>query len=377
MPRTERVHHLLELCCKHRLPFATFFGPGEEDQYTYLQAETEPVRVDAVSQITRHEGFVVAPFFPSGLHPILVIKPEITIRNDAFTDELYNRLCSTGNPGGKPTAGYAASSMSREEYLEAAGRLIGDIWEGKADKVVLSRILVKKRPVHFDPVTFFYLLHREYPGAFVFLLQLPCYGTWIGATPELLLKKEGATVETMALAGTRHNLKASKPYFFDKKDQREQQFVSNHIEAILGRFGIEEYYRSHGKVLHAGQAMHLLTSFSFPAAYLESMLGTFLSELHPTPAVCGHPRDNARDLITHYEKHDRELYAGFLGTVCNEYQLDLRVNLRCMKATPDELVLYAGGGLTGDSVAEKEWDETVLKFSTLLQVLEKMQTFAP
>jgi len=376
MPRTERLHHLLELCCKTRLPFATFFDPGEEDQYTYLQAETEPVRVDAVSQITRHEGFVVAPFLPSNLHPILVIKPEITFRNDAFPDELYDRLCTTRSPDGQLTDGYAAAALSREEYLETAGRLIGDIWEGKADKVVLSRILVKKRPAHFDPVTFFYLLHREYPGAFVYLLHLPGYGTWAGATPELLLKKEGATIETMALAGTRHNLKASKSYFFDEKDHREQQFVSNHIEALLGRFGIEEYYRSHGKVLHAGHAMHLLTSFSFPAAYLENMLDTFISELHPTPAVCGYPGENALDLISRYEKHDRELYAGFLGTICNDYQLDLRVNLRCMKVTPDELVLYAGGGLTGDSVAEKEWEETVLKFSTLLKVLEKMQNFA-
>ncbi len=95
----------------------------------------------------------------------------------------------------------------------------------------------------------------------------------------------------------------------------------------------------------------------------------FISALHPTPAVCGLPKERALELIYKTEMHNREYYAGYCGPINYQGKTDLFVNLRCMKILPDKLALYIGGGLTAKSDPEKEWEETVLKANTLLSVI--------
>jgi len=98
-------------------------------------------------------------------------------------------------------------------------------------------------------------------------------------------------------------------------------------------------------------------------------MAEFITNLHPTPAVCGLPKDKSLELILQTEKHNREYYAGYCGPINYQNKTDLFVNLRCMKILEDQLALFVGGGLTKDSVPTKEWDETVLKAKTLLSRL--------
>ena len=95
-----------------------------------------------------------------------------------------------------------------------------------------------------------------------------------------------------------------------------------------------------------------------------------LQLLHPTSAVCGVPLDTSLEFIRKHEGYDRQLYTGYLGPVNFGDRIDIYVNLRCLQLLPEKAVLYSGAGITQDSIAEKEWDETELKLNTLLKVIQ-------
>jgi isochorismate synthase len=91
-------------------------------------------------------------------------------------------------------------------------------------------------------------------------------------------------------------------------------------------------------------------------------------DLHPTPAVSGTPRKDALDWIRSEEKHERQFYAGIIGSM-DEHSMNLYVNLRCAQIIGSDIYLYVGGGFTADSIPEKEWEETENKSKTLLNLL--------
>ena len=97
--------------------------------------------------------------------------------------------------------------------------------------------------------------------------------------------------------------------------------------------------------------------------------------MHPTPAVCGLPRNNAKDFVLKNENYHRSFYTGFLGEInmedknLNSKNSSLFVNLRCMEIRNEKASIYVGGGITKDSVAKKEWEETVSKSKTMKKVL--------
>jgi isochorismate synthase len=105
----------------------------------------------------------------------------------------------------------------------------------------------------------------------------------------------------------------------------------------------------------------------------ENKLAEFLDELHPTPSVCGLPKDVSMDVIRNTEKHRREYYSGFLGPVNIDNEWNLYVNLRSMKSLETELEYYLGAGITKGSNAEDEWEETNNKMNTLKTIVESLK----
>jgi isochorismate synthase len=95
-----------------------------------------------------------------------------------------------------------------------------------------------------------------------------------------------------------------------------------------------------------------------------------LDLLHPTSAVCGMPKTRSQEFLKKQESFQRELFSGYLGPVNMNDETHLFVNLRCMQIQPQHAILYAGAGVTEDSIPEKEWIETQLKCDTLLDVLK-------
>jgi isochorismate synthase len=232
-------------------------------------------------------------------------------------------------------------------------------------KVVLSR-KESLDLTDFDLFELFKKLVHEYQSAFVYFFYHPKIGTWLGATPEQLLKANSTGFETMALAGTQKATDAN-PIVWQKKEQEEQQFVTDYIvsklNALSTKVEVSEAYS-----VKAGNLWHIRTDISglFGAQF---NLKKAIQLLHPTPAVCGLPKQPSKAFIIANEAYNRSFYTGFLGELNVDLASDLFVNLRCMQIENKQAHLYMGCGITKDSFPEKEWSESVNKSMTIKRIL--------
>lgn len=205
---------------------------------------------------------------------------------------------------------------------------------------------------------------RKIPSGFYLHLQCSKTGAWAGASPETLARFHGSQFSTMALAGTR--LAADNDKEWGIKEIQEQGYVADYIEDIFLRNGIT-YIKFPRTTLTAGRVAHLCNRF---AANVVSMSAAELlvSELHPTPALCGLPTAIAKTAISKIESHPRTYYGGYLGPVTSS-GFDYFVNLRSLTFDKDSQILFCGGGLTVDSNEDSEWSETEAKSQTMKTIL--------
>jgi len=362
-----KLNQLLNLCLQKNIPFASYRLPGEKNTRTWVQLSGKFNFYENIFEVKDKTGFIYAPFHRETNFPIVFFEPELIFENDEFDKNLIEDISE--KPSLYPKYDFEIpDEIGKLEYLEQAKTYIGS-FDRDFQKAILSRVRLENKPKGFDSGNFFMDLIKAYPGAYCHLINIPGTGTWVGATPETLLRLDKDTAQSISLAGTMKSPEKGQSVTWKKKELEEQQIVTRYIESIFEKLNIREYVKEETKNLIAGNAVHLATKFSFNKSYIENKLGDFLGDLHPTPAVCGLPKDKALDLILKTEKHNREFYSGFLGTLNLNGQTDLFVNLRCMKILPDKLALYVGGGLTKDSDPEKEWEETELKAGTLLKLI--------
>jgi isochorismate synthase len=291
----------------------------------------------------QEKGFLVADF--------LVKHPLILMTNDL--NQQFDFKFSAEKP----------YQSSHEEYIDQAKRIHQQISSGKCEKVVLSRtksVFYDTNFLHAD----FERLCDLYPTAFVYIASTEKYGTWIGATPELLLQKTGNLCETVALASTK---KKDDKTDWTNKEYFEQAVVNEFIVQRLHEIGCEAIESSERNEVVAGPLKHLRNKITFasPSTPLERLIHS----LHPTPAVSGLPQKEAIEVIEQVEQHERTLYAGVIG-VLDEQSSALFVNLRCAQVFENEVCLYVGGGHTAASNSNAEWVETENKAKTLLNVLQ-------
>jgi isochorismate synthase len=231
-------------------------------------------------------------------------------------------------------------------------------------KFVFSRAFLYPSERKEVPSVFLRLLDAL-PSAFVFMVNHPRYGMWMGATPETFLSASNGTLKTQALAGTR---KAGTSGAWGKKEVEEQEYVAAHIRENLRKADVV-FREAATATIKAGPVEHLLTRFEI-TTFNRTTVEMLVSNLHPTPAVCGTPTPAAMSLIRELEPIPRGYYTGFLGPVFSPKEFKLYVNLRSMQVFSNALALRLGGGITKDSVIEHEWEETLLKAQTLLGVLK-------
>lgn len=232
-------------------------------------------------------------------------------------------------------------------------------------KVVLSRKETVDL-VDFDCVTAFEKLVQLYPTTFVYCFYHPKVGIWLGATPEQLLKATNKEFKTMALAGTQKDA-GSNAVVWPKKEQEEQQFVTDYIVEKVKNIA-SEVLVSNPYSIKAGSVWHIKTDIS-GSLNSSSTLKEVIQLLHPTPAVCGLPKDKSKAFILENENYDRTFYTGFLGELNRENKTDLFVNLRCMEFSGSKAHLFMGCGITKDSIPEKEWEESSNKSATMKKIL--------
>lgn len=270
--------------------------------------------------------------------------------------------------------GNRAHDATEAEFKELVARAVTGIREDAFQKVVLSRAKHIPLAAPANPITLFTDLCEKYPTAFVSLISSPETGTWLGASPEILasINAEG-TFRTIALAGTqaRADFDSLADATWRQKEIEEQALVSRYIINCFKKIRLREFDERGPRTVQAGNLIHLRTDFLVDtlAVNFPELATTMTQLLHPTSAVCGMPKPAATAFINSFEGYDRGMYSGFLGPVGTANGSHLFVNLRCMQLFYQQATLYAGAGITQDSIPEREWKETAMKMEVMKRVL--------
>ncbi len=273
----------------------------------------------------------------------------------------------------------AVSGNSSESFRAAVAQAVAAIKRHEFQKVVLSKQKEAAMPEGFNPAEVFVELGKSYPNAFVSFFAIPQVGVWMGATPEILVSVDRHQIfRTMALAGTqaKGTLTNLQQATWTQKEIAEQAMVSRYIINCFKKIRLREFEENGPRTVAAGKLIHLRTDFEVDMRVTNfPQLGTvMLNLLHPTSAVCGMPKPAAMEFIAVHEQYDRALYSGYIGSVNISGESHLFVNLRCMQLQANSLILYAGAGITEDSIPEKEWNETEMKCETMLQLIQLTDT---
>lgn len=259
------------------------------------------------------------------------------------------------------------------DFIELVRHAINQIEHGYAEKIVPSRVKAVELSPAFDVQDAFLRLENSYPNALVSFVYTPKHGAWLGASPEILVSVQKNIFRTVALAGTQAHTTGMnlKQVAWTQKEIEEQALVSRYIINCFKKIRLREFEEHGPKTVVAGNLMHLKTDFAvdMKATNFLQLGSVMLRLLHPTSAVCGTPLETSRKFLLEHEGYSREFYSGFLGPVNMHESSHLFVNLRCLQLFADQAWLYAGAGVTADSIPEKEWEETEMKMNTLLQVI--------
>ena len=276
------------------------------------------------------------------------IEPDHVVKNGVFKFE--------------PSGICPLTSTSFEDYEDKVNRALGEIEKGILEKVVLSRMLVTVNSTD-DLYDYFINLKSLYPTAFVFLYHTPNRGCWCGATPEVIIRKEGDSFMTMALAGTQRNQGLPLDLVeWTEKEYLEQGLIEVFVEDKLSGEKIN-FEKTSVETFEAGQVLHLCSKY-----YVQDNIdaGLLVDCLHPGPAICGFPQKESMRFIRTFEGYPRMDYCGYIGLRNLSGHTDYYVNLRSMRIYQDKNVLFVGGGITFQSNAKDEWEETTMKSHTLL-----------
>lgn len=313
------------------------------------------------------EGFVFHPYKMSERNPIWFIEPSfvITSEDEIYSKSLFPYIDSLSSVNRKDKK--LEKDIEKPEYLNKVNDIINILNESELKKIVYSRLKTVEGKGIEHSVEMFKELEIQHEDAFVFFVNISGELSWIGASPELLLSMDEDGMHTMALAGTQACLDEDIiDKEWDNKDIKEQKYVSDYISSVLDDFDCT-YEKGDVKTIKAGNICHLQSPYDIETD--DENYWPLVKALHPTPAVCGLPPQEAAVLIDKMESHDRAYYSGFLGPLNIFFNTKMFVNLRSARLCSNSLHLYVGGGITADSIAHKEWEETEMKSKTIINIL--------
>lgn len=256
--------------------------------------------------------------------------------------------------------------MSAKEYYVQAHELLNGLNLYQMDKAVFSRIKSHSFQTEFIE-QLFQKLNENYPNAFVYLVSSEKIGTWIGASPEILLEAHKGFIFTTAIAGTKE--KKNVDLSWGEKEIFEQQIVANYILDIFQKMNLTSIETEGPYDYKAGEVIHIKTDIS---AYSNKKSPWEITRaIHPSPAISGYPKEQAIGLIHSVEPHNRGIYTGIIGLV-SDNSAKLFVNIRCAQIFEKNIYLYLGGGFTAESIPDLEWIETENKSKTILNFVKNI-----
>ena len=345
-------------------------GPGGQASVADVPARLRMMPAGAVA------GGVL-PFEGGGR---LIVGETQVRRTDPF---VTTRIGEVGQPslvtGLVPAAAFADAELvpapSPAVYMGAVQEVARRIRGGELRKVVLARTIEVAGDRAFDARRLAHRLRAVDPGAYSFIAPTE-EGVLVGASPELLVSRQGTEVRSVPLAGSaprsgdpdvdRANADALAA---SPKDREEHAAVVDAIIAVL-RPLCETLTWDEEPALHeTPNVWHLATRFRGRLREPAPSASELALALHPTPAVGGAPRDEALAVLHQLEAFDRGSYAGPVGWVDADGNGEWAVALRCALLRGDRATLYAGAGIVGDSLPEAELEETERKFRAFLDAL--------
>ena len=347
---SNKLSAAIRACLSSHTPFAVVLPPLDDSDPLFLcdngDADSEPR-----SQIRFFATDFAMPFTSA-----TVIRDILTVDQAAQllpADTSYNNL--------KPL------TTDRNSYLESVSAVIARL-RSEGGKTVIARTIGAEAQVDIVSAAAGYF--DDNPAAFRCLYYTPKSGCWLIASPELLLSADKQTMryETFSLAGTRRHIEGEEDAPWDDKNIDEQEIVTRYINYTLDRGDCPpDSIRSFTKV--ANRVEHLCTIFG---GKLDSMsqYERLLDMLSPTPALAGFPRETAIAEICRVEQTPRALYGGYVALETPE-AIQAWVAIRCCRFDNGGYTIFTGSGITPHSSAEDEWEETKLKASALLAIIER------
>ncbi len=341
MSLSSEIKFAINHCIKYAIPFVTYRLPQCDAVFF-----ADP---DMSVAPKSHRSFVINKWNTSSEENVIIrdCYNALEITQFKTTDEICDKL---------------PKSTNKIHYISAVTKFIETLKQ-RGGKTVVSRTQTGTKD-NRNWADIADSAFEKFPKAFCHIYYTPQTGAWLGATPEVLLtSSDYKHFETMALAGT-HPV----GFEWDEKNKQEQQFVTDFIRESLtplcDNLNIEEPVS-----LQYGNIEHLCSRIKGELLQ-ESSLFDAVNLLSPTPAVAGTPRDKAINEINSIEQHDRGCYCGYVAVLQNDI-FAAYVNLRCLKFnTNGDYCVFAGGGITPESTADSEWDETSAKIRALLSSMQ-------
>ena len=348
--------------------------PSDEKQDNQIAGLAE--RVASTLKKAKEQGHpkpIVAGAVPFDHHKKASLSiPEIIQLAPSYQKEERGGLVSA------PAAVYEVTPIpSPEEYKKGVAQGIERIQNGELDKIVLSRSLKLSSA---EPVNIPQLLHNlayQNKRGYTFATDITSgeeRATLIGASPELLVSREGMSVIANPLAGSRPRSKdpiedqrRAEELLSSPKDLHEHAVVVEAVAAAL------RPYLKNMEVPEKPSLVTTETMWHLSTLVKGELLDPHVSSLelavalHPTPAVCGSPTEKARQAIAEIEPFDRSFFTGMVGWCDADGDGEWVVTIRCAEVKEHTLQLFAGAGVVGASKPEEELAETGAKFQTMLR----------
>lgn len=264
----------------------------------------------------------------------------------------------------------------REAFLSMVKSAVQAIHQGELQKIVLSRIQSLQVEEPLDTIALLATLAEQNPNGYYFHHPLAENRRLFGASPELLLRQEASSIWTTPLAGTtrrgadeqedrvnRDRLLASR------KDRHEHQLVIDEIRHLLAGHCSSLNIPQQPELLRTPNLWHLASPIAGRLKTDNSQSLALACLLHPTPALCGVPKEKAFRLIRELEPFDRGVFGGIVGWSDDEGNGEWAIAIRCGTSQQQDIQLYAGAGIVADSDPAAEWLEIEGKMRTMLSAL--------
>lgn len=282
-------------------------------------------------------------------------------------------LPSPQPPTGPGTVRWQGGSVPVTRWEAAVSEAISRINRGEFDKVVLARDITGVAEHEIDPRHLLLRLARQFPGCWTFSVD-----GLVGATPELLVRREGDRITSRVLAGTirsdadrGEDGRLARALLGSEKDQEEHAYAVRSVAAALAAHCTDLDVPGTPTVLRLANVQHLATDVTGLLADDISALALAAS-LHPTAAVCGTPTERARTVIRELEGMQRDRYAGPVGWLDSRGDGEFGIALRCGQideADHHRIRLFAGCGIVAGSRAPAELAESDTKLNAMRDAL--------